>query len=135
MLFPISLYYLSYIVESSLLMHNLPSLQKERNVLFYYKQLNFKGENMNFFHNDTVIFAKHFSKNGIHIIYRILETENEQNTLFSLLISASSEENIQDFFISNFSNSKKEAENAAKSMFKNRVLPTEIKYLFSDGTF
>lgn len=90
---------------------------------------------MNFFHNDTVIFAKHFSKNGIYIIYRILETENEQNTLFSLLISASSEENIHDFFISNFSNSKKEAENAAKSMFKNRVLPTEIKYLFSDGTF
>ncbi len=124
-----------YNVDFSLLLNNLLSLQMERNVLFYYKQLNFKGENMNFFHNDTVIFAKHFSKNGIHIIYRILETENEQNTLFSLLISASSEENIQDFFISNFSNSKKEAENAAKSMFKNRVLPTEIKYLFSDGTF
>lgn len=88
---------------------------------------------MTFFHNDSVLKITDEYEEGLHIIYRLFDNGNDEREEYSVLVSVFSNGEVNDFYIPNFSDDKTKALNFLKKIKQNKVLPSEIEEIFSDG--
>ena len=89
---------------------------------------------MQYIHNDSIILMKRVSKENITVTYRLFENGTEYLSRYSVLISMRCEDgNEEDFFISDFANSRISAFVLFDKLYKNIVLPCEVEEIYSDG--
>ena len=89
---------------------------------------------MHYTHNESIISMKKVSKENVTVSYRLFENGTDYLSRYSVLISMVCEDGGEDdFFISDFANSRISAFVLFDKLYKNIVLPCEVEEIYSDG--
>ena len=88
---------------------------------------------MKYTHNESIIMTKKVCFEGFAVTYRLFEGECGCRTCYSALISLSSSEREEDYFIPNLAESRAISAALFAKLCENTVLPCEVEAIYSDG--